>query len=107
MFFIPALERSSGTPLDATSGKPTSSGTNWLPKRPAVAARYGDTEGDYYVEDIWFRSSSELDLYLSTSSYVKALEGDKAPSEWVRKSDFGEFTKDYIAGAARVSFSKI
>ena len=108
MFFIPALERSSGTPLDATSGKPTSSGTNWLPKRPAVAARYDrDTEGDYYVEDIWFRSSSELDLYLSTSSYVKALEGDKAPSEWVRKSDFGEFTKDYIAGAARVSFSKI
>lgn len=108
MFFIPALERSSGTPLDATSGKPTSSGTNWLSKRPAVAARYDrDTEGDYYVEDIWFRSSSELDLYLSTSSYVKALEGDKAPSEWVRKSDFGEFTKDYIAGAARVSFSKI
>lgn len=108
MFFIPALERSSGTPLDATTLKPTSSGTNWLSKRPAVAARYDvDKEGDYYVEDIWFRSSSELDLYLSTSSYVKALEGDKAPSEWVRKSDFGEFTKDYIAGAARVSFSKI
>lgn len=107
MFFIPALERSSGTPLDATSGKPTSTGTNWLSKRAAVASHYSDTEGDYYVEDIWFRSSSELDLYLSTSSYVKALEGDKAPSEWLRKSDFGEFTKDYIAGAARVSFSKI
>lgn len=107
MFFIPALERSSGTPLDATTRKPTSTGTNWLSKRAAVASRYSDTEGDYYVEDIWFKSSSELNLVLSTSSYVKALEGDKAPSEWLRKSDFGEFTKDYIAGAARVSFSKI
>lgn len=106
-FFIPALDRSSGTPLtysasDSSDDNPEGS---WKEKRPAIATSYGSTtEGDYYVEDIWFQSDKELDVYLTSQSSIKPLELGKESSELVRKSQYGDFTKDFIAGAARVAF---
>ncbi|MGN0455805.1 MAG: hypothetical protein ACI4F2_03010 [Acutalibacteraceae bacterium] len=106
-FFIPALDRSSGTPLtysasDSSNDNPEGS---WKEKRPAIATRYGSTtEGDYYVEDIWFQSDKKLDVYLTSQSSIKPLELGKESSELVRKSQYGDFTKDFIAGAARVAF---
>lgn len=106
-FFFPALDRSSGTPLtysasDSSNDNPEGS---WKEKRPAIATSYGSTtEGDYYVEDIWFQSDKKLDVYLTSQSTIKPLESDKEPSAWVRKSQYGDFTKDFIAGAARVAF---
>ena len=106
-FFIPALDRSSGIPLTYSSSDKTSENPpgSWKEKRPAVAATYGSTtEGDYYVEDIWFQSDEQLDVYLTNQSTIKPLELDKESSELVRKSQYGDFTKDFIAGAARVAF---
>lgn len=100
-FFIPSLDRATGTPLDATTQLPTSKTTKWLKKRDAVAAHYGDKTGDYYVEDIYFRSDKELDVYLTDKSTV--LPAD----EKMRKSQFGDFSTDNIAGAARVGFFRV
>lgn len=100
-FFIPSLDRATGTPLDATSGLPTSGTTNWASKRQADAAHYGDTTGDYYVEDIYFRSDKQLDVYLTDKSTVLPADETK------RKSQFGDFSTDNIAGAARVGFFRV
>ncbi len=88
-FFIPSLNRKTGEPITDTSGY-------WISKRAPVA------NNDYYEKDIYFRCKEQLQLYLdSTSSVVpKDIQDDTLKN----KSDFGDFTKDYIAGAARVAF---
>lgn len=104
-FFIPSLDRTTGSPLTNTDG-------TWKSKREAVAAKYSQsssnyTPGDYYVEDIWFRSDKELSVYLTSNSSVTPLDAGKSSSEMLRKSDYGAFSKDNIAGAARVGFFEV
>lgn len=104
-FFIPALDRSSGIPLKNAAG-------SWISKRNAVATHYpqkGESyvKGDYYVEDIWFQSDKQLDVYLTSESSIKPLDADKTSDQWERKSDYGDFSKDNIAGAARVAFFQL
>lgn len=104
-FFIPALDRSSGIPLENADG-------SWISKRNAVATHYpkkGESyvKGDYYVEDIWFQSDKELEVYLTSESTIKPLDADKTSDLWERKSDYGDFSKDNIAGAARVAFFQL
>ncbi|MGN0441489.1 MAG: hypothetical protein ACI4FO_02160 [Acutalibacteraceae bacterium] len=101
-FFIPALNRTTGSPLTDNSGA-------WYSKRPAQAARYsatseGYTEGDYYVEDIWFRSNKPIEVYLSSDSSIEPFELGVSAEEMLRKSQYGSFSMDNIAGAARVAF---
>lgn len=99
-FFIPALNRASGVPLKDAAGI-------WQSKRDPIAARYGES-GDYYVEDIWFSADQDLEVYLRQDSMLLPLDVDKSTGKQKdtiqRKSDFGTFSKDYIAGAARVAF---
>lgn len=104
-FFIPALDRSSGIPLENDDG-------SWISKRNAVATHYpkkGESyvKGDYYVEDIWFQSDKKLKVYLTSESTVKPLDSETTEDLWERKSDYGPFSKDNIAGAARVAFFQL
>lgn len=104
-FFLPALDRSSGSPLTDTNG-------SWLSKRAVQPAYYSAsdenyTKGDYYVEDIWFQSDKQLDVYLTSQSAIRPLDLGKTVSEMDRKSDYGGFSKDNIAGAARVAFFQL
>lgn len=82
-FFMPVLNRSTGIPLN--------DGTNWIKKRTPVANE------DFYEEDIYFRSKSQLDVYLSGASSI-------SPNSTTDNfSTFGNFSRDYIAGASRVA----
>lgn len=104
-FFIPALDRSTGIPLHNANG-------SWISKREALPAYYPKegkdyVKGDYYVEDIWFQSDKQLDVYLTSESSIKPLDADKTSDQWERKSDYGDFSKDNIAGAARVAFFQL
>lgn len=104
-FFIPALDRSTGIPLHNANG-------SWISKREALPAYYPKegkdyVKGDYYVEDIWFQSDKELEVYLTSESTIKPLDADKTSDQWERKSDYGSFSKDNIAGAARVAFFQL
>lgn len=104
-FFIPALDRSTGIPLQNADG-------SWISKREALPAYYPKegkdyVKGDYYVEDIWFQSDKELEVYLTSESTIKPLDADKTSDQWERKSDYGDFSKDNIAGAARVAFFQL
>ena len=113
-FFIPKLDRATGTPVDQ-SGNLILDGKNWVSKRDVKKATFPGkdangnllpfTPGDYYEEDIYFRSDKELDVYLTGLSSVTPL--DTAENTLNRKSDFGEFTKDNIAGAARIAFFNV
>lgn len=101
-FFIPALDRTSGSPLTDPSGV-------WYSKRDAKPAYYsqtsaGYTVGDYYVEDIWFQSDLPLDIYLTDQSAITPLDAGKDVDSMERKSQYGAFSKDNIAGAARIAF---
>lgn len=113
-FFIPALDRSSGIPLTYSTATGDHPAGSWISKRDAVATHYPDEEnnetyvkGDYYVEDIWFQSDKQLDVYLTNESTIKPLDSDKTEEQWERKSDYGSFSKDNIAGAARVAFFQL
>lgn len=91
-FFIPAMDKTNGNPLVDSSGK-------WLPKKLPVANK------DYYEKDIFFRSDEELEVYLQDTS--KVVPNDIANGTLNNKSDFGNFTRDYIAGASRVAFYSV
>lgn len=98
-FFIPSIDRSSGTPLTNADG-------TWMKKRDVVAASYGEI-GDYYVEDIYFKSDREMEVFLTDESSLTPLDDEKSDGTYDRKSDFGDFSKDNIAGAARVGFFEV
>lgn len=85
-FFIPLLNRSTGEAL-----------TPYASKRVAVANE------DYYETDLWFRGEEPLSIRLSSDSKIEP----KDLSDESRISTFGNFSKDYIAGAARVAFYNV
>ncbi len=88
-FLIPDLNRSTGEAL-----------TPYSSKRDAVANK------DYYETDLYFRSDEELNVKLTLGS--KIVPNDfRNDSHIDNKSTFGDFTKDYIAGAARVAFFNV
>lgn len=98
-FFQPALNRTTGDPLTDSSGLWQARNVNITP------AKYNDktgtySDGQYYEEDIYFSSPKQLDVYLTNMSTVTPLDDDNDVFE--RKSDYGEFSKDNIAGAVRV-----
>lgn len=113
-FFIPRLDRATGIPV-TDKGQLSVDNKNWASKRPVTAAKYPAKNadgsyapfvpGDYYEEDIYFRSNEQLDVYLTGLSKVTPLDSNNDPMQ--RKSDFGEFSKDNIAGAARVGFFEV
>lgn len=105
-FFQPALNRTTGDPLKENG--------IWQVKNSDVtAARYsateeGYTEGQYYEEDIYFSSPKELDVFLTQDSKVTPLDDKRGENEPMqRKSEYGEFSKDNIAGAVRVGIFKV
>ena len=60
------------------------------------------TEGYYLELRVKFRSASEMGIYLSGDSYVSPVDTSK------KNSTYGSaVSTDYIAGAARVSFSEV
>ncbi len=65
-----------------------------------VATVYNSTtkEGDYVELTLRFRSTSAMDVYLSGESFVSPANPDKTGNI------FGDFSRDYIAGATRVAF---
>ena len=101
-FYKPKLNLTTGDPLTASDGK-------WLLKDPPTAA-YKDDDGsyaggDYYEQDIWFRSDKPLDIYLKNTSKVTSSDIEKG--NLTNKSKYGDFTKDYIAAAARVALLNV
>lgn len=109
-FFKPKLDRATGNPVDTYDKIVPDGQGGWASKGEVVPTYYpkknGNTyqpykPGDYYVEDIWFRSEKKLDVYLTDRSKVSPADVTK------RKSDVGEFSRDYIAGAARIGFFNV
>lgn len=95
-FILPSLNRTTGNPLISSGTNPDA---NWIIKRDAVANQ------DYLEQDIVFRSTEALNVKLSKSS--KVTSDDIENHTLNHKSDFGDFTKDYIAGASRVAFFEV
>ncbi len=91
-FFVPALNRSTGEPLNDSSG-------NWISKLSPVANTH------YYEKDIYFRSQEPLDVKLLNTSRV--IPKDKQKNSLNNKSNYGDFSRDYIAGAARLAFFEV
>lgn len=64
----------------------------------------GHASTDFVEFDLQFRASSYYNIYLNSLSTVtpnaKVLDGSTAEN----KSSYGNFSKDYIAGAVRVAF---
>lgn len=95
-FFIPKL--------NLTIGEPITEDGSWVSKKDPVANQ------DYYEQDIWFRSTQEMELFLrSGDSSVTSdnIKNQIAGETFANKSQFGDFTRDFIAGASRVSFSEV
>ncbi len=67
---------------------------------------------DYISYDMYFRTSSNIKVFLDQGSYITPLTNDRSldsSSEMtvekiIRKSVYGDFTTDYIAAATRVAF---
>ncbi len=85
-FFEPYLNRRTGTVL--------MNGTVWQGKDIVPS----NSEGKYIDVDLYFRGTSERSVYLAADSLVapKNITGNF--------SDFGAFSRDYIAAASRVAF---
>ena len=64
----------------------------------AVAYDSATQTGDFVEMTLRFRSTSAMDVYLSGESFVSPTNPDK------EGNIFGSFSRDYIAGAARVAF---
>lgn len=88
-FILPRLNLSTGEPLKDENG-------NWAVKRDAVANE------DYLETDIYFRSTEQLDVSLAGDSNVSPKKEEDGTLGNI--SDFGDFSRNYIAGASRVGF---
>lgn len=84
-FFEPYLNRRAGTVLKNSDG-------SWQ------GVNITDGTGRYIDIDLYFRGQSAKDIYLAGDSLVSP----KSTSE--RISEYGPFSKDYIASTARVAF---
>ena len=64
---------------------------------------------DYLEFDVLFKSNADLGVFLNGDSFVIPAAGTEASDligdSVVRKSSFGSFSRDLIAGALRVSFT--
>ncbi len=85
-FFEPYLNRRTGTVL--------MNGNAWQGREITTS----NSEGRFIDVDLYFRGTSERDVFLAADSLVapKNIGGNF--------SDFGAFSKDYIAAASRVAF---
>lgn len=106
-FFLPVLNLSTGTP--AYEGSDPDS--KWNSKRQVYSTKNpsGDGGADYIEQDIYFRSEQPLSVYLRSDSTVSSqnIEAFKNDEVFGNKSPFGSFPTDFIAAAARVSFSEV
>jgi len=57
-----------------------------------------DGNGEYVDIELMFRSVSKMNVYLSAESYILPADPDK------EGNIFGDFSRDYIAGATRAAF---
>ncbi|MGN0453426.1 MAG: hypothetical protein ACI4GZ_06495 [Ruminococcus sp.] len=89
-FFIPALNRTTGEPLLSGSG-------NYIKKRDAVSG------SDYYEKDIYFKSDKPMKVYLTDESAILPKLLVNTDGTVANRSDFGDFSRNYIAGAARLA----
>lgn len=85
-FFEPNLNRRTGTVL-------TNSDDSWQGLDVT-----NTPEGKYIDIDLYFRGENKRDVYLAGDSKIDPKSTDE------RISDFGTFSKDYIAAASRVAF---
>lgn len=84
-FFEPYLNRRTGTVL--------TDGNAWR----GIAITEGNSNGRYIDIPLYFRGLTERDVYLAGDSQV-------SPKSETNYSDYGPFSKDYIAAASRVAF---
>lgn len=106
-FFLPALDLSSGSPTYTGDD----SNSNWISKREVHSTKEQSesVNADYIEQDIYFRSEQPLSVYLRNDSTVTSpnIEAFKNNEAFGNKSLFGNFPTDFIAAAARVSFSEV
>lgn len=67
--------------------------------------------GSDYVEfDLLFKANASLGVFLDSDSYVTPVVGNDMDnlvgSSVIRKSSYGDFSRDLIAGAVRISFTE-
>ncbi len=84
-FFEPLLNRRTGEPLRDTDN-------TW--KGSSVT----NADGKYVEIPLYFRSTTERSIYLTGKSAVSPRNTSE------RRSEYGNFSKDYICSAARVAF---
>ncbi len=65
---------------------------------PAVSSQESENGYDYIELEVAFRSVSKMNVYLSGESFVEPADPDDADS-----NIYGDFSRDYIAGAMRVA----
>lgn len=87
-FFLPKLNRTTGTPI--------TEGGAWAVKREAVRNE------DFLEKDVYFRSKEHLNVSLSTDSVAEPKK--ETDGTLGNISGFGDFSRNYIAGASRVGF---
>lgn len=106
-FFLPALDLSSGSPTYTGDD----SNSNWISKREVHSTKEQSesVNADYIEQDIYFRSEQPLSVYLRSDSTVTSpnIEAFNLGQAFGNKSLFGNFPTDFIAAAARVSFSTV
>lgn len=78
--------------------KPTGINEGAQPEGFATASPVNEDGGEYIEMDLTFRSTTEMSVYLNGDSTVSPVSTDGS------KNIFGNFSRDYIAGATRVAF---
>lgn len=86
-FFEPLLNRKTGEVLVDSNGA-------WQ----GIDIASSNSQGKYIDIDLYFRSTSGKDVYLAGDSFVSPKDTTQ------RFSEYGPFSKDYIAAASRVAF---
>lgn len=58
---------------------------------------------DYVEMKVKFRSVSKMNVYLSEESFILPVDPNNTPNEFGNTNIYGDFSRDYIAGAMRVA----
>lgn len=83
--------------LHMTTGEPTSDDkSKWNDATP---------ETDYISKTIYFRSDKPMTVSLSKAEVTPCVSNDELETNPNSKSDYGDFSIDYIAAAARISIT--
>lgn len=65
---------------------------------------------DYVEFDLLFKANAALGVFLDSDSFVLPVAGDTSDkligNTVIRKSSYGDFSRDLIAGAVRISFTE-